>query len=31
MVDFCLLKKKAAASFRGELNLFRSGTAVGMC
>lgn len=31
MADFCLLKQKAAASFRGELNLIRPGTAVGMC
>lgn len=31
MVDLCLLKKKAAASLKGELNLIRPGTAVGMC
>lgn len=31
MVDLCLLEQKVSASFRGELNLLRSGTAVGMC
>lgn len=31
MVDLCLLEQKVAASFRGELTLLGSGTAVGMC
>lgn len=31
MVDLCLLEQKGAASFRGELDLVRSDSAVGMC